>query len=178
MTKYSSAFKIQACQRYFNEPISKKELAKELNIGLSILIKWIDLAEVQGLSALSVKKDHRSYSLEFKLGVVRYYKTHEMGMTKVAAKFNINASQVYSWNKAFNEMGSAGLVSRDKGRPPMKNKTKKKLKKSISADERQNYKDRIIQLEAQLHQAELERDILKNLPPRSKMFQTGKRQKP
>lgn len=75
-------------------------------------------------------------------------------------------------------MGSAGLVSRDKGRLPMKNKTKKKLKKSISVDERQNYKDRIIQLEAQLHQAELERDVLKNLPPRSKMSQTGKRQKP
>ena len=39
--------------------------------------------------------------------MVRYYLTHSIGVSKVAAKFNISDSQVYNWAKKFNEEGYA-----------------------------------------------------------------------
>ena len=49
--------------------------------------------------------------------MVRYYLTNNQGQTEVAARFNINPSQVYSWTHKFNEEGIAGLKPNQKGRP-------------------------------------------------------------
>lgn len=61
--------------------------------------------------------------------MVRYYLTHSIGVSKVAAKFNISDSQVYNWAKKFNEEGYAGLLPKQKGRP---RKVPKKSKKTTS----------------------------------------------
>lgn len=115
MTKYSTDFKIMAVQKYFVEDISLKSLAGELKLpSSSVLKRWINTARQQGLEALAVKRHKSEYSLAFKAKVVEYYQTHDLGINKVAAVFNISASQVYSWDRAFKNGGLAALLPVEK----------------------------------------------------------------
>lgn len=175
MTKYSTDFKINAVQRYFKENISLNALAAELKLSDEASLKgWVNLAKKQGLEALAVKHYRSSYNLEFKLKVVEYYQTHTVGVSKVATVFNISASQVYSWDRAFKLGELAALIPRQKGRPRlMKKKTVKSTHQSaLPLSEKQAYEEEILRLKAQLFRTEMERDILKKLPPRSDLSQT------
>lgn len=175
MTKYTTNFKIDAVQRYFNENISLKMLAAELQLpDASMLEKWVNTAQKQGIGALKVKHHQNHYSLDFKLKVVEYYQTHDMGINKVGAVFNISASQVYIWAKAFKQGGLAALIPRQKGRPRLmkKKSTTSTQQETLPLSEKQAYEEEILRLKAQLFQTEMERDILKKLPPRSNPSQT------
>ncbi|MCP0887644.1 transposase [Ligilactobacillus sp. WILCCON 0076] len=96
MTKHSTDFKIKSVQKYFEGNISISSLSKELKLPNSTILRgWIYTACQQGLEALRVKRHTNKYSLDFKAKVVEYYQTHNLGVVKVAAVFNISASQVY-----------------------------------------------------------------------------------
>lgn len=167
MTKFSTEFKINAVQRYQNEHIGYVPLAKELGVEPTSVQRWVYTANKQGLMALKVHHRKKKYSLDFKLQVVNYYQTHDLGISKVAAQFGINSSQVYSWTSLFSEGGVAALVPKQKGRPTTVKKSKVKRPK-ITLSEKQEYEEKLMRLEAKLHEVEMERDILKKLPPRSK----------
>lgn len=179
MTKYTTNFKIDAVQRYFNENISLRALAVELQLpNISMLEKWVNTAQKQGIGALKVKHHQNHYHLDFKLKVVEYYQTHDVGINKVAAVFNISASQVYIWDKAFKQGGLAALIPRPKGRPRLMKKKPATLthQAALSLNEKQAYEEEILRLKAQLFRTEMERDILKKLPPRSNLSQTKPKQ--
>ncbi|KAA8456451.1 helix-turn-helix domain-containing protein [Weissella paramesenteroides] len=98
-------------------------LAVELKLSDEASLKgWVNLTKKQGLEALAFKHHKSCYNLEFKLKVVEYYQTHVVGVSKVTAVFNISASQVYSWARAFKLGGLATLISRQKGRPSLMKK--------------------------------------------------------
>ncbi|MDK1716117.1 helix-turn-helix domain-containing protein [Dellaglioa algida] len=94
--------------------------------------------------------------------MVRYYKTHGVGYNIIAANFNIHPSQAQTWNKSFDLYGSQALIPRPKGRPTLTQENDKK-KDNMTLTEKQKYEERILQLEAKLHGAELNRDFLKKL---------------
>ncbi|MFT8425232.1 MAG: hypothetical protein ABF682_11985 [Liquorilactobacillus sp.] len=73
-----------------------------------------------------------------------------------ATHFDITFSWVNSWVNTFPKMGTAGLRKRPRGMLKLKNK---KLKPSAE----EKYKEEILKLKAQLHETEMERDILKAL---------------
>lgn len=127
---------------------------------------WVNFAKEQGLEALAVKHHRRRYNLDFKLKVVEYYQTHAVGVSKVAAIFNIPASQVYSWDRAFKLGELSALIPRQKGRPRlMKKKPVKSTHQSaLSLSEKHSYEEEILRLKEQLFRTEMERDILKKLP--------------
>lgn len=131
--------------------------------------KWVSLSEVQGLEALQIKHRHQEHSLDDKLAVVDYYQTHDMGMTKVAAKFDLNPSQVLVWTRIFNEQGAVGLRPKRKGRPSaMQKKSKHKDSNKLTPTEKEALIQENMQLRAELHQAQMERDFLKKLRAVSK----------
>ncbi|TWW13713.1 hypothetical protein LABALGNA3A7_06360 [Dellaglioa algida] len=174
MSKYSSSLKVEIVQLYLEDHISLTIFEQKYNIPKRYIRKWVTLTKVQGLEALRVKHSRRIFSLDFKLNVVRYYKTHDVGYGITAANFNINPSQVHTWNKLFNLYGSQAFVSRPKGRPtPMKKSDKRK--ETITLTEKQKYEERILQLEAKLHDAELDRDFLKKLHALRSGKQIGKK---
>ena len=176
MTKYSTDFKIKSVQKYFDGNISIGSLAKELKLpNTTILKRWIDTARQQGLEALAIKRYKSEYSLDFKTKVVEYYQTHNLGVGKVADVFNISASQVYNWDRAFKNGGLAALAPGKKGRPSSMKKQKPIQHPVLPLSEKQAYEEKIMQLKARLYQVEMERDLLKKLPPRSKEFQTKKK---
>lgn len=98
--------------------------------------------------------------------MVRYYLTNNQGQTEVAARFNINPSQVYSWTHKFNEEGIAGLKPNQKGRPrkmPKKTKHIKKRAQKIELSEKEKYEEKILQQEAELERLRIENLILKKV---------------
>ncbi|MFC6177352.1 transposase [Companilactobacillus huachuanensis] len=160
MTKYSGSFKVDVVNEYNLEHASYKTLVKKYHITLAVIQRWVALADAQGLEALQGKHGHKTYSLEEKLAVVDYYQTHEQGVFKVGAKFNLNPSQVTAWTKIFMKHGAAGLRPKRKGRPStVPKKNMEKGVKKLEPTEKEKLLQENMQLRAALHEAQLERDF-------------------
>lgn len=169
MTKYSGEFKVNVVEEYQLGRSSYKTLGLKYQIHSSMIKKWVSLSEAQGLEALQVKHRHQEHSLDDKLAVVDYYQTHDMGINKVAAKFDLNPSQVLVWTRIFNEQGAVGLRPKRKGRPSaMPKKSTHKDSDKLTPTEKEALIQENMQLRAELHQAQMERDFLKKLRAVSK----------
>ena len=95
---------------------------------------WVNAYESQGYDGLKVSRTNNSYSLEFKLKVVKLYLTGEMSYQSIANETKINnPSIIVRWVKEFREEGIEGLKPKKRGRPSKmerdgKKKPIKKLK--------------------------------------------------
>ena len=177
MTKYSNEFKIKIVSEYFTHQNSMAGLSKEYNVSFHMIQTWIHQAEKNGLDSLKIKHTKVNYSPEFKLNVVRYYLNNpNLGRLPVAAKFNINSSQVYSWVNKFKKEGMAGLLPKRKGRPSkMPKKTKNKPSEKINLSEKQKYEEKIIKQEAEIERLKLENLVLKKVAARYPRYPTKKK---
>lgn len=166
MTKYSIQFKVKVVQEYLNGGISCRNVCKKYGIpSKSTLVRWVDLARIQGLEALKIRHNYTKYSTEFKLAVVTCYRSHEWGANKVAASFNLTPSLVYSWYRRYQKEGIVGLRPKVKGQSS-KNMNKKKtkpIKTNLTATKEEKYQQEIAELKAKLAYAKMENDILKKL---------------
>lgn len=71
-------------QEYLLGNTSYNILCKKYGISSPIVIReWTELAKSHGLETLKVKHAKQSYSINFKLKVVTYYRTHDVGVNKV-----------------------------------------------------------------------------------------------
>ena len=161
--KYSTKLKIQIVQDYLTGKYSYLALAKKYNIpDKDEIRRWVARVKHNGYQGL-LHKGKRTYSLNFKLEVVKYYMTHQVGFTEVAGKYNINYSQAYSWYRIYKNEGIVGLRPKPKGRPVKHmNKHKKKIKQ-LTPTKEEEYKQKIADLEAQVAYQNMELDILKKL---------------
>ena len=163
MTKYSSELKVKLVNEYFDGQISILGLSKKYGMpSKSPIYRWIHEAEANGLNYLITKKSHKEYSQDFKLSVIEYHKLHEISRLDTAIYFKISPSQVNSWIYRYNHYGVIGLRRRPRGRRPLMAKKKKKQTRLNSTKE-EKYKQEILDLKAKLHDAEMDRDILKAL---------------
>lgn len=166
MTKYSTQFKIKVVQEYQKGGISLQDLCDKYAISDHSAIKqWNDLVIQQGFESLKVKRTKATYTTKFKLRVVNYYRTHELGASKVAAKFNLNPTQVYLWYRRYQKEGIVGLRPKAKGRPrkTMNKRTKHSKKSSLAPTKEEQYQQEIADLKAKLAYQEMELAIIKKL---------------
>lgn len=178
MTKYSGAFKVKIVQEYQLGCSSYKTIGLKYQINPWTIRKWVALSETQGIEALQVKRCHQTYSLDDKLAVVDYYQTHDKGAIKVAARFNLNPSQVLAWTRIFNEQGAVGLRPKRKGRPStMPKKSTQKDSDKLTPTEKEALVQENLTLRAELHRAQMERDFLKKLRAVSKAKQRPLKQR-
>lgn len=176
MTKYSTKLKREIVSKYLNNENSIRGLSKEYGIDYGVIKRWIDLAKAQGLTALTVKHMYRVYSPQFKLKVVRYYLTNEIGASKTAARFNLNSSQVYVWARKFREQGIAGLLNKQRGRPSkMPKKKSKKPAQKLKLSEKQRYEEKITQQAAEIERLKIENLVLKKVAARYPRCPTSKK---
>ena len=162
MTKYSSELKAKVVSQYLRGGISYRDLCSKFGISsMHTILKWVQLAQAQGIDSLKVRHFKRKYSQTFKLTVVEYVYTHQVSRALTAAHFGISASQVYSWDRIVREQGVAGLRPKHKGRQPVM--SKRKSIKRLTPTQEEKYKQEILELKGKLHEAELDRDILKAL---------------
>ncbi len=162
MTKYSYQFKLKIVKEYLVGDTSYSDLVKKYSLKTNSNIhKWVHCFEKHGASGLRVKRGHMTYTQDFKMSVVDYYQTHDIGAIEVAEHFNISSSQVFSWTYSYRRDGVAGLRTSVRGRKTMTKKPKKRKKLSLTKEEA--YKQEIIDLKKKLYYAEMDREFLKTL---------------
>jgi len=119
MAKFTTEEKIQIVSRYIKGNESIKKLAKEVGVSTPILSGWIRLYEQSGVEAFN--KSYTSYSVEFKLNVLKYMKETGTSSYDVAAIFGISSpGMVRTWKKIFDTGGIDALQPKKKGRLSMK----------------------------------------------------------
>lgn len=163
MTKYSTQFKIKVVQEYLQGGISQYKLCKKYGMAdKTIAQHWINLAREHGFESLAVKHTKKRYSVKFKLQVLNYYQTHELGVGKVAAHFGLNKSLVNLWYCKYQKEGIVGLQSK------VKSRIEKNMKKHMTSNKDRATKDGLYQqeikkLKAKVAYQKMEIDILKKL---------------
>ena len=158
MAKLNAEQRIQAIRRYLYGNESMTEIAKSIEINITILSGWIRLYETHGLEAFL--KSYTNYSAEFKMDVLTYMNETGASSVDAAAIFNISSSGVIRrWRKRFEAGGHEALVSKKKGRPIMKKETKKSIKPPKPAKDEGS----VEMLEARIRQLEMENAYLKKL---------------
>ncbi|MED3468705.1 IS3 family transposase [Bacillus sp. FSL K6-0268] len=121
MGKFSPKEKIQIVKQYFNGIDGGKRLAKSLGIHSSVIYQWIKQYEAFGEKAF--EKRYTTYSLQYKLDVLKYMDTQGTSIRETAAIFNISSPEIIRrWKVAYDSNGVDALRSKRKGRPAMKNK--------------------------------------------------------
>ena len=161
MTKYTYQFKLKLVKEYQEGKLSFKDLSKKYSVHHSIIQRWVASYDQNGVSSLKVKRSYSNYTQDFKLSVVDYYQTHDVGAGTVANHFNISASQVRNWTYRYRKDGVAGLRTNVRGRESMTKKPKKR--KKLSPTKEEAYKQEIIDLKEKLYYSEMDREFLKTL---------------
>ncbi|KRL65097.1 transposase IS3 IS911 family protein [Companilactobacillus versmoldensis DSM 14857 = KCTC 3814] len=162
MTKYSYRFKLKLVKEYLDGRISYNDLVIKYSMNHASDIKiWVSQFEANGAAGLKVKRSHTKYTQDFKLSVVDYYQTHDVGAVKVAAHFNISPSQVANWTYRYKNDGVVGLRTNVRGRKSMTKKPKKR--KKLSPTKEEAYKQEITDLKKKLYYSEMDHEFLKTL---------------
>lgn len=161
MTKYSYQFKLKVVKEYLEGEMSYLDLETKYSVDNSMILDWVNHFEMNGATGLKVRRSKSNYTQDFKLSVVDYYQTHDVGVRGVAAHFNISPSQVHNWTYGYRKDGVAGLRTSVRGRKPMTKKSKKR--KKLSPTKEEAYKQEIIDLKKKLYDTEMDREFLKTL---------------
>ncbi|WP_125574604.1 helix-turn-helix domain-containing protein [Levilactobacillus huananensis] len=166
MTKYSTQFKVKVVREYFSGGIGLKDLSIKYQIpSRENILNWVKQAQAHGISTLKVKHHRQTYSPDYKLKVVDYIQTNEVSRRQAAVHFGISTSQTNNWMTIYQKQGVAGLRRKPRGRRPImsKHKSQGSTAKRLTPTKEEKYKQQITELRRQLHEAELDRDILKTL---------------
>ena len=122
---YSSSFKLQIVNEYFNEDLSLTQLAIKYNISSHTTIRnWI--------KRYTMGKENKTYSpkpevytmkarktsLKERIEIVKDYIENNSDYKTIAEKYSVTYGQVYNWVKKYKAHGNAGLEDgRGKGKP-------------------------------------------------------------
>lgn len=136
ISKYSEQFKLLLVSEYKEGKLGYNLLAKKHGNPSSTPIKgWVKVYDKYGVNGLMRKKNYKTYSVQFKLDVLRFMKETDSSQTETAINFGItNPATIALWIKAFSEGGAEALDKR-KGRPPMSDKPKNRTNKQTKESE-------------------------------------------
>jgi transposase len=135
--KYNYEFKLRCVSKVLKENCSINSVAKENNIRLSNLRKWISFYRKFGKEGLLPRKN-QSYSFVFKQHVLQAIENKSLSLEKACIEFNIPSdSIIIRWQKNLKDKGIPGLESKSKGRPSSmtSKRTNKKSNKSLTREE-------------------------------------------
>ena len=152
--KYSTELKLEIVQRYINESIGLKVLAKEYFVCPGDIQKWRDAYLENGVAGLCTTRG--TYTGDFKVSVVEYMHNTGASIRKTAAHFNIPSfKSVADWERIYYENGKEALYIERRGRASkMGIKKSSKTNKPIEANE---------DLLAEVQRLRMENEYLKKL---------------
>ena len=128
--KFSVAFKLECIELHQNSYRSIESIATEKGFNESNLRKWIGFYHKYGISGLKPRKN-RSYSVKFKLKVLKAIETDFISQREACIRFDIAAqSTVLNWQRDYEKSGILGLENKPRGRPKIMNDYKRKKRKS------------------------------------------------
>ena len=170
---YTVEFKRMIITEFMESSLTSYEIADKYNIPASNLQQWARWAKEHGLASIRASDKRTGYDISFVADVLQYLKTDSTTVQQTAKHFKISHVMIDTWYSHFKSGGIAEVRRHLRGASPM-NKNKRKASKGVRKN---NYEQRISELEEQLENAKLENLILKKLQPQSKPSQTEKKLK-
>jgi transposase len=128
--KYDYAFKFECVKLVLEKHYSCSYVSTEKGIERSNLRKWIGFYKEYGAVGLLPRKN-QSYSVNFKLKVLKAIDNDSLSLRAASVKFNIpDTSIIVKWKKDFTTFGLVGLQPKTRGRPTFMDTNKRKKRKS------------------------------------------------
>lgn len=127
---YDLAFKLKCVNLVVEHHYSCCSVSKKENIDESMIRRWVDSYHHYGLLGLEPRKN-QSYSIDFKLKVLKEIEENHLTLRESRLKFNIPTnSLIMEWQKKFTTFGVQGLETKSRGRPKSMSNYKRKKRKS------------------------------------------------
>lgn len=155
MSKFTAEEKLSAVLTYLKGTVGYRTLALELGIEPKAFHYWIKRYQYHGVEAFTTT--YTSFTVAFKLDVLKYMNDQGTSIRETAAIFNLSTPAVLlSWKKRMDNGGQDALDSKKKGRPSMKKDSAKQTKPTYPENSVEALRERIKYLE-------MENDYLKKL---------------
>ena len=128
--KYDYTFKLECVELVIKKHYSKEYVSKAKGISKSNIRKWVDFYKVFGKTGL-LPRINQSYSIDFKLKVLKTINKESLSLRASCLKFNIpDQAIIVKWKKDFANFGIEGLQPKQRGRPISMSDYKGKKRKS------------------------------------------------
>jgi transposase len=152
MAKYSTEEKLEAVLAYLEGKASFKTIAEERMMSTAPLKRWVMRYREHGLEGLV--SSCTNYNIQFKMDVLNYMNEFGASINETAARYNLASDYtVLKWKRQFEAGGIDALKRKKKGRPLMKEETKKPTPVEGSAEA----------LQAEVERLRMENAYLKKL---------------
>jgi transposase len=127
--KYDYAFKLRCVEFVVKKHYSCGAVSKLEGLNESNIRKWVNFYNKFGKLGLLPRKN-QSYSVDFKLNILKSIDKEFLSLSEVCLKFNIpDSAIIIKWQKDFSNFGLEGLEPKPKGKPKsMSNIIRKKRK--------------------------------------------------
>jgi transposase len=170
--KYDYAFKLECVKLVLEKYYSCNYISIEKGLERSNLRKWIGFYKHYGAIGLLPRKN-QSYSLDFKLKVIKAIDIELLSLRATSIKFNIpDTGIILKWKKDFATFGLEGLQPKTKGRPKSMNDNKRKKRKSDKPLTREE--ELLLEIEA----LRCENELLKKLQALIQAEEKARKRKP
>jgi len=170
--KYDYAFKLECIKLVLEKHYSCNYVSNEKGLNESNIRKWIGFYKQYGSVGL-LPKTNQSYSVNFKLKVVKTIEKDLLSLRDASIRFNIpDAGIIVKWKKDFATFGLLGLQPKTKGRPKSMNENKRKKRKSDKPLTREE--ELLLEIEA----LRCENELLKKLQALIQAEEKAKKRKP
>lgn len=128
--KYDYAFKFECVKLVLEKHYSYNDVSNQKGLNESNIRKWIGFYKQYGAIGLLPRKN-QSYSVAFKLRVLRAIDKDLMSLRESSIKFNIpDTAIIEKWKRDFAKFGLVGLQPKTRGRPLSMDTNKRKKRKS------------------------------------------------
>lgn len=128
--KYDYAFKLECVKLVLEKHYSCGLVSEQKGLHESNIRKWVSFYKKHGKIGLLPRKN-QSYTIDFKLKVLRAIDNEHLSLHQAYVKFNIpTRSIIAKWQQDFSNFGVEGLQSKPIGRPKSMSNIKRKKHKS------------------------------------------------
>lgn len=170
--KYDYAFKLECVKLVAEKDYSCNCVSKLKGPNESNIRKWVAFYKEYGSIGLLPRKN-QSYSIAFKLKVLKAIDKQILSLRDSSIKFNIpDAAIIVKWKRDFANFGLEGLYPKTRGRPKSMNDNKRKKRKSDKPLTREE--ELLLEIEA----LRCENELLKKLQALIQAEEKAKKLKP
>lgn len=128
--KYDYAFKLECVKLVLEKHYSCDYVSLQKGANESNIRKWVGFYRHYGVVGLLPRKN-QSYSVNFKLKVLKAIDTKLLSLRDTSIKFNIpDAAIIVKWKRDFATFGLQGLQPKTRGKPKSMSDFKRKKRKS------------------------------------------------
>lgn len=170
--KYDYAFMLKCVKSVLEKHYSCNYVSNQKGLNEFNIRKWVGFYRQYGFIGLLPRKN-QSYSLHFKLKVLKAIDKDLMFLRDSSIKFNIpDTGIIVKWKKDFADFGLAGFQPKTKGRPKSMNDNVRKKRKSDKPLTREE--KLLLEIEA----LRCENELLKKLQAQIQAEEKARKRKP